>query len=206
MSIKALADYTQYSKYAKYIPEKKRRETWNEQVERVFKMHEDKLGDKLKDIKEDFEFAKDMLKRKRVLGSQRALQFGGDAILNKQAKMYNCSASYVDRVDFFKESMYLLLCFEPDTLVKTKDGDKKIKDITCKDQVLAYCEDTDSFIWVYPSNSFETPTESYKKLKLTFEDGSEVICTDNHLFYTTNRGWVEAKHLDECDDVKFFKK
>ncbi|TRZ50831.1 MAG: hypothetical protein D4S01_05945 [Dehalococcoidia bacterium] len=90
MSIKALADYTQYSKYAKYNKDKKRRETWGEQVDRVFRMHEDKLGDKLELVKEEFDSAKDMVKRKRVLGSQRALQFGGDPILSKNAKMYNC--------------------------------------------------------------------------------------------------------------------
>jgi ribonucleoside-diphosphate reductase alpha chain len=110
MSIKALSDYTQYSKYAKYDKEKKRRETWYEQVDRVFKMHEDKLGDKLELIKNEFDFAKDMVRRKRVLGSQRALQFGGKPILTKQAKLYNCTVSYVDRPRFFQECMYLLLC------------------------------------------------------------------------------------------------
>lgn len=110
MSLRALADYTQYSKYARFIPEKKRRETWAEQVDRVFDMHEKKFGDKLDNMREEFEFAKSMVKRKMVLGSQRALQFGGNPILDKHAKIYNCSASYVDRPRFFQECMYLLLC------------------------------------------------------------------------------------------------
>ncbi len=110
MSIKALADYTQYARYARYDKEKRRRETWNEQVERVFQMHETKFGTKLDAIREDFDFAKDMVRRKRVLGSQRALQFGGSPILEKQAKMYNCTVSYIDRPRFFQECMYLLLC------------------------------------------------------------------------------------------------
>lgn len=109
MSIKALADYTQYSKYAMYLKEKKRRETWSEQVDRVFAMHEEKLGEKLDSFREDFEFAKSMVKQKRVLGSQRALQFGGEPILKKNAKLYNCCSSYADRVRFFQETMYLLL-------------------------------------------------------------------------------------------------
>jgi ribonucleoside-triphosphate reductase (thioredoxin) len=110
MANKALEDYTQYAKYARHNPEKERRETWNEQVDRVFEMHERQLGDKLDLIREDFEFAKKMVRKKKVLGSQRALQFGGDPILDKNAKIYNCTVSYVDRVDFFKECMYLLLC------------------------------------------------------------------------------------------------
>jgi len=110
MSLKALSEYTQYAKYAKYIPEKKRRETWQELVERVFNMHKIHLGEKYDLIKPEIEFAKDMILKKRILGSQRALQFGGDPILKKNAKIYNCCASYVDRLDFFKETLYLLLC------------------------------------------------------------------------------------------------
>jgi ribonucleoside-triphosphate reductase len=110
MSVKALADYTLYSKYSRYLPEKKRRETWPEIVDRVFQMHEQKLGDKLESIRADFEWTKEAVKKKKLLGSQRALQFGGKTLLNKQAKMYNCTVSYVDRLRFFQETMYLLLC------------------------------------------------------------------------------------------------
>lgn len=45
-----------------------------------------------------------------MLGSQRALQFGGSPILNKNAKQFNCTVSYVDRISFFQEAMYMLLC------------------------------------------------------------------------------------------------
>lgn len=110
MSVKALSDYTLYAKYSRYLPEKKRRETWDETVDRVFEMHQKHLGDKYENIKDEFAFTKEMVKKKRVLGSQRALQFGGDPILKKQAKLYNCTVSYVDRPKFFSESMYLLLC------------------------------------------------------------------------------------------------
>jgi len=111
MSIKALQEYTRISKYSRYIPQLKRRETWAEQIDRVKKMHMEKLGfEKYNLMKEDFEFAFDMMLKKRVLGSQRALQFGGPSILKHQAKIYNCSASYVDRQDFFQEYLYLLLC------------------------------------------------------------------------------------------------
>lgn len=110
MSVKALQEYTRYSKYSRYVPEKKRRETWEEQVNRVFEMHSKKFETSIPAFKEDFEFAKSMVIKRRVLGSQRALQFGGKPILDKNAKMYNCTVSYVDRVRFFQECMYLLLC------------------------------------------------------------------------------------------------
>jgi len=112
MSIKALAEYTRVAKYAKYLPEHKRRETWQEQVQRVFDMHREYYKEHMEneEFQEMIEFAEKMLLRKRILGSQRALQFGGDPILKKNERLYNCSATYVDRPKVFQESMYLLLC------------------------------------------------------------------------------------------------
>jgi ribonucleoside-diphosphate reductase alpha chain len=46
---------------------------------------------------------------KRVLPSMRSLQFGGDAILRNHARLFNCSFSPVDRVEFFREYFFLLL-------------------------------------------------------------------------------------------------
>jgi len=113
MSIKALSDYTIYAKYARYLPEKKRRETWQEQVDRVFAMHERKFKDKLDsnpEFRADFEFAKQQVAKKRVLGSQRSLQFGGPQIEKHNAKLYNCAYLYLSRPEVFSETMYLLLC------------------------------------------------------------------------------------------------
>lgn len=113
MSIKALSDYTIYAKYARYNPEKQRRETWQEQVDRVFGMHERKfksLIDTNPEFKAELEFAKEQVYKKRVLGSQRSLQFGGEQIEKHNAKIYNCAFGYVSRVEAFSEMMYLLLC------------------------------------------------------------------------------------------------
>lgn len=111
MSITALQEYTRFAKYAMYRSDLHRRETWQEQVDRVFNMHEEYLGpDILASIKDDFYFTKKMVLQKRILGSQRALQFGGTPILKKHARMYNCTVSYCDRPRFFQETMWLLLC------------------------------------------------------------------------------------------------
>jgi len=113
MSVKALSDYTIYAKYARYLPEKKRRETWNEQVTRVFDMHRRKYADSLSsnpEFRAEFDFAESQVRKKRVLGSQRSLQFGGPEIEKHNAKIYNCSYGYIDRTEAFNELMYLLLC------------------------------------------------------------------------------------------------
>jgi ribonucleoside-triphosphate reductase len=113
MSIKALQDYTFYSRYAKHVPEKKRRETWKETVKRVFEMHKEKYKNEIHNSSELFElidFAEKALASKLILGSQRALQFGGNAILSKNERIYNCSSGHLDRPRAFQEIIFLLLC------------------------------------------------------------------------------------------------
>jgi len=179
MSYKALADYTQYSKYARYSKEKNRRETWNEQVERVFKMHEEKFGNKLNAIRDEFEWAKEMVKKKRVLGSQRALQFGGEPILKKEAKMYNCTASYVDRVEFFSECIYLLLCgcgagfsvqsHHVEQLPKIKERTKGGKLFVIPDTIEGWAD----AIGVLMQSYFVTGSKTYKSYDYGLIDGYE---------------------------------
>ena len=113
MSIKALSDYTIYAKYAKYLPAKQRRENWREQVDRVFDMHEQKFASEIKKFPELLEIlneTKQAVYTKKILGSQRALQFGGDPILKRNDKIYNCAVTYIDRPMAFSHIMYMLLC------------------------------------------------------------------------------------------------
>src|SRR5688572_8493392 len=113
MSIKALQEYTYYSKYARYNKEARRRETWNEAVERVKKMHLTKYAERIEmypELMEEIDWAVEIVRQKRTLGSQRCLQFGGEPILKKNARCYNCTVSYCDRLRFFQEAFWLLLC------------------------------------------------------------------------------------------------
>ena len=110
MSIIALQDYVFTSKYSRYIPEKLRRETFDEAVERVIEMHRQHFAAKNIDIEDLLKEAHDGMCNKLVLGSQRAMQFGGTPILKKNARLYNCTTSYCDRPRFFQEALWLLLC------------------------------------------------------------------------------------------------
>lgn len=107
-ALQELQNYTFVSKYARWIESKQRRETWKEAAERVKDMMHTMYADK--NISEEIDWAYDMMYKKKVLGSQRALQFGGDPILKKNAKIYNCTSSYCDRLRFFQECFWLLLC------------------------------------------------------------------------------------------------
>lgn len=110
MSLKALQDYTFTAKYARYDKNKKRRETYKESVDRVRAMMHRKYADKPEEVHTLIDWAYDLQVKKRVMGSQRALQFGGDPIFSHNARIYNCSTTYIDRLRAFQETMYLLLC------------------------------------------------------------------------------------------------
>lgn len=106
-----LSDFKFYSSYSKFKKEDERMETWEEAIDRVMQMHYKKYENKITPKLQDYlNFATKQYKEKRILGSQRALQFGGDSILKHEMKQFNCLVSYCDRVEFFKEAMYLLLC------------------------------------------------------------------------------------------------
>jgi len=108
-SVRAMQDYTFVSRYARYDKDKKRRTTWEETVAIVKNMHLEKYS-YCEEIIPEIEWAFERVRKKRVLGSQRALQYGGHPILIKNARMYNCTASYADRMRFFQEAFWLLLC------------------------------------------------------------------------------------------------
>jgi len=110
MSIESLQNYVFVSKYSRYIPEKRRRETFEEAVDRVVDMHRRHFKARGLDIEDLLEICEKGMKGRFVLGSQRAMQFGGDPILKKHARIYNCTTSYCDRPRFFQEALWLLLC------------------------------------------------------------------------------------------------
>ncbi len=110
MSKRALQDYVFTSKYSRYLPEKQRRETFAEAVDRVIDMHRQHFAAKGIEIDDLLEIARNAMHNRQVLGSQRAMQFGGEPILRKHARLYNCTTSYCDRPRFFQEALWLLLC------------------------------------------------------------------------------------------------
>lgn len=107
----ALASFNFSQSYARYNTENKRRETWEEAVERVMNMHGVHLAQLGASAPEGaLESIERAYKAKRILGSQRSLQFGGEAVLAKHPRAYNCSSCYVDTPKRFGETLYLLLC------------------------------------------------------------------------------------------------
>lgn len=95
----ALSEYTFHSKYARPG------EDWTACVDRCKEMHLRRYPH----LHEDISWAFDLVHQRKVLPSMRSLQFGGEAIESNHARMFNCSFSLCDRIEFFSESFFLLL-------------------------------------------------------------------------------------------------
>ncbi len=104
-SQKILSDLTVYMKYAKFIPELERRETWEELVTRNMNMHIKKYPHIASEIVDVYQYVYD----KKVLPSMRSMQFGGKPIEISPNRIYNCAYLPIDHLDAFSETMFLLL-------------------------------------------------------------------------------------------------
>lgn len=108
-----ISDYIFYSKYSRVKPDGKK-ETWEEAVSRVMEMHYQFFDGKIKEENKDafnkvFQEAWISYNNQEILGSQRSLQYGGPQLLKNNFRSFNCSGSYCNRIEFFKELAELLL-------------------------------------------------------------------------------------------------
>jgi hypothetical protein len=100
-----LSEITTFLKYAKYIPEKQRRETWTELVDRNKEMHIARYPL----LRDEIENAYKLVYEKKVLPSMRSMQFAGKPIDLNNTRIFNCSYLPMDHPDAFSEVMFLLL-------------------------------------------------------------------------------------------------
>ncbi len=92
-------------KYARYLKEENRRETWEELVTRNKNMHLKKYPQLSEEIKNAYQYVYD----KKVLPSMRSMQFGGKPIEVAPNRIYNCAYLPIDHELSFSETMFLLL-------------------------------------------------------------------------------------------------
>lgn len=100
-----LSDLIVYMKYARYLPELKRRETWDEICTRYQHMMTEKYPHQSLEIEDAMQW----VRQKKVLPSMRAMQFAGPAIARNNSRIYNCAYLPVDDIRAFSETMFLLL-------------------------------------------------------------------------------------------------
>lgn len=93
------------SRYARYLPEEKRRETWEETVGRYVNYFANKF-----DIEESYDEILTAIDNLDVMPSMRALMTAGEALERDNVAGFNCSYLPIDHPKAFDELMYILLC------------------------------------------------------------------------------------------------
>ncbi len=94
------------SRYARWIDEEGRRETWSETVSRYVDYMAERTGLDTDTTEEIW----DAIHNLEVMPSMRALMTAGKALDRDNTAGYNCSYLPVDDVKSFDEAMYILLC------------------------------------------------------------------------------------------------
>ena len=105
LTTEILSDITVHMKYARYLPKKKRRETWKELVNRNKRMH----WKNYPELRSEITAAYKLVHEKKVLPSMRSMQFGGKPIEVAPNRIYNCAFAPIDDWRVFSEIMFLLL-------------------------------------------------------------------------------------------------
>jgi len=106
-----MQQYIHLSRYARWIPEEGRRETWPETVARYFDFFDGHLKDKTKGKLTKAERAKleDAVLNLRVAPSMRCVMTAGPALARENIAGYNCSYVPIDSLRAFDEILYILM-------------------------------------------------------------------------------------------------
>ena len=102
----AYQQYIHKSRYARYLPEEQRRETWEETIDRYLNFWIEKGKLTLEDANGIFADIHDM----NVMPSMRALMTAGEALDRDNVAGFNCSYLPIDHPKAFDEMMYVLMC------------------------------------------------------------------------------------------------
>ena len=101
----AYQQYIHKSRYARYLPNEERRESWEETVKRYVNYFSNKYD--LKDVQDEL---LDSIKGMEVMPSMRALMTAGEALDRDNMAGFNCSYIAIDSPRSFDEMMYVLMC------------------------------------------------------------------------------------------------
>lgn len=91
-------------------------------------------------------------------------------------------------------------CLSGNTLIQTTNGNIPIKDLvgTTPD---VYCMDNDGELTIAKATKVWCTRKDAQTVTVHTGKG-DITCTPDHLIFTTNRGWVEAKSLKKGDKIK----
>ena len=104
-------EFIHLSRYSRWLPSEKRRETWDETIQRYFDFFQEHLKetcdyDLKPELRKELESA---VLRLRVMPSMRCLMTAGEALRRENIAGYNCSYVAISRVQAFDEILYVLM-------------------------------------------------------------------------------------------------
>lgn len=91
-------------------------------------------------------------------------------------------------------------CLSGNTLIQTTNGNVPIKDLLGL-QPDVYCMDTNGELTIGKAKKVWRTRQDAQTVTVITGKGN-ITCTPDHLIFTTNRGWVEAKALQKGDKIK----
>jgi len=100
------------SRYARWLEDENRRETWGETVDRYFNFMVIQLREKHGYVPDDKILAelRDVVFNRNVMPSMRSVMTAGPALERENVSGYNCAFLPVDNARSFDEAMYILMC------------------------------------------------------------------------------------------------
>ena len=98
-------DIISYSRYARYIPELQRRETWDETVDRLVDYLETKVPEAKKELKE----IREAVFKQDIMPSMRLMMTAGEACERDNISAYNCAYLAINNKRAFSEALYILM-------------------------------------------------------------------------------------------------
>lgn len=105
MNLDSYRTFIYKSRYARYVPELKRRENWDEIVKRYCDYWQSKFPDLF-----PYDEVYSSILNMETVPSMRALMTAGKALDRDNIAGYNCSYLPIDDVRAFDEVMYILMC------------------------------------------------------------------------------------------------
>ena len=102
----------------------------------------------------------------------------------------------------FKGTTKLHGCLDENTLITLANGDSiPIREITIGTWVLSKNIETGEVVSNKVINIWNSNSDK-EWVELIFEKSKKLICTTDHLIWTTNRGYVAASCLESTDDIE----
>jgi ribonucleoside-triphosphate reductase (thioredoxin) len=108
--VASLTAYIHAEAYARSLPQRGRLETWEETVSRTEQMHLERFARLPAHALAELCWAFELVRCRRVLPAMRSLQYGGAAIKQHPARLYNTWAAHCSFPRVFSQAMYLMMC------------------------------------------------------------------------------------------------